>query len=65
MEIVNAKVADYYEKLGPSSSPEAEHRRETRYMNKGDTLHAHGNLDAARKSYKQAWRSASAGPRPI
>ena len=54
MDSVNARVNDYYGKIGAKTgSPDVERRRAASYNNQGDTLLAQGKLDAARKAYEQ------------
>ena len=67
MDGVNARVSDYYEKIGAKSgSRDFERRRAASYNNQGNTWLAQGKLDAARKAYEQslaiAERLAKADP---
>ncbi|TCG03486.1 hypothetical protein BZM27_48105 [Paraburkholderia steynii] len=54
MASVNAKVAEYYGKIGATNSPASENRRAASYSNQGDTLLALGKLAGARKAYEQS-----------
>jgi hypothetical protein len=59
MDSVNARVNDYYEKIGTTSgSRDFERRHAASYINQGNTLLAQGKLDAARKAYEQSFAIA-------
>jgi tetratricopeptide (TPR) repeat protein len=67
MDSVNARVSDYYNRIGASRGTlDMERRRASGLNNQGDTLLAQGKLEAARKAYGQsleiAERLAQADP---
>jgi tetratricopeptide (TPR) repeat protein len=58
MDAVNAKVKDYYDKLGVDTSSrerEMEYDRAASFVNQGDTLLAEGKRPEARKAFAQSF----------